>query len=94
MIYYEKLMKRFISPLITIGLSLLLALCSAALTYSAPSTAGTDFTTGAAFMQTTPTAQQTDGKSEMGSTDQIIIMGGVITGIIVVPILLKRGSWR
>lgn len=86
-------MKRYTPPLITIGLSLALALCSAALTYSANSDARTSFTTGVFFMQATP-SPQTDDKSEMGNTDQIVIMGSVISVIIIVPILMKRKSWR
>lgn len=86
-------MKRYTPPLITIGLSLLLALLSAALTYSAPTDAQTGFPSSTTFMQATPTPQA-EGKSEMGSTDQIVIMGGVITVIIIVPILLSRKSWR
>jgi hypothetical protein len=87
-------MKRFIPTLITIGLSLLLALSLAALTYSGPSDAkSTNFTNGAFFMQSTPNAPLED-KSVVGSTDQIVIMGGVIAAIIVVPILLSRKAWR
>lgn len=89
-----KLMKRFTPPLITIGISLLLALISAGLTYSAPSGAqGTDFTSGTFFMNLTPTPAL-QGQSVVGSTDQIVIMGGVITAIIVLPILMSRKSWR
>lgn len=86
-------MKRLTPPLITIGLSLILALFSAALTYSAPSKAQMSFPTGAFFMQDTPTAELED-RSEVGSTDEIVLMGGVITMIIIVPILLRRKSWR
>jgi hypothetical protein len=88
-----KNMKRFTPPLITIGLSLLLAFFSAALTYSRPSDAQINFSTGAFFLQVTPTPQQED-RSEIGSTDEIIIMSGVIALIIVTPILLLRKSWR
>ena len=86
-------MKRFIPPLITIGLSLLLALLSAALTYSAPSNAQMSLATNAFFTVVTPTPQP-QGKSIVGSTDQIVIMGGVISAIIVVPILMSKRSWR
>ena len=86
-------MKRFIPPLITIGLSLLLALMSAAITYSSPSNAQMNLTADAFFMAVTPTPQP-QGKSIIGSTDQIVIMGGVISAIIVVPILMSRRSWR
>ena len=86
-------MKRLIPPLITIGLSVVLALLSAALTYSSPSQAQKAFPNSAPFLQTTPTPPQED-RSEIGSTDEIVIMGGVIALIVIVPILLRRNSWR
>jgi hypothetical protein len=86
-------MKRLTPSLITIVLSLVLALFTAALTYSAPSEARTNGTTGDFFMQTTPTPQ-TEDRSVIGSTDQIIIMGGVISAIIIIPILASRKSWH
>ena len=86
-------MKRLISPLITIGLGVLLAILSAALTYSSPSQAQKAFTDSSYFLQTTPTPQQED-RSEVGSTDEIVIMGGVIALIVIVPILLRQKSWR
>ena len=86
-------MKRFIPPLITIGLSLLLALSSAALTYSPPSNAQMNLAANTFFIQATPTPQP-DGKSIIGSTDQIVIMSGVIAAIIIVPILISRKSWH
>ena len=87
-------MKRVIPPLITIGLSLLLALCSAALTYSGPSDAQRmSSSTGALYTQAPPTPAQQD-KSVVGSTDQIVVMSAVITGIILVPILMSRKSWH
>ncbi len=85
-------MKRLTPPLITIGLSLVLALFCAALTYSVPSQARTNFSDGAFFVEATPTPPS-QSKSVIGSTDQIVIMGGVITAIIIVPILLSRKSW-
>jgi Fe2+ transport system protein B len=88
-----KSMKRLMPSLITIVLSLVLALFTAALTYSAPSEARTDRTVGNFFTQVTPTPQSAD-RSVIGSTDQIVIMGGVISAIIIVPILASRKSWR
>ena len=85
-------MKRLIPTIITIGLSLLLALLSAALTYSSPSQAQTAFPDSAYFLQTTPTPSQED-RSEIGSTDEIVIMGGVIALIVIAPILIRRKSW-
>ena len=42
----------------------------------------------------TDTASQLEDRSEIGSTDEIVIMGGVISFIIVVPILMTRKSWH
>ena len=87
-------MKKLTRPAITIGLSLLLALFSAALTYSAPSSSIQSNLSASTFLlQVTPTPQAED-KSEIGSTDEIVIMGGVIAFIIILPILLSRKSWR
>ena len=86
-------MKRIIPIIITIGLSLLLALFSAAITYSSPSQAQKSLPDSAYLLQATPTPPQED-RSEIGSTDEIAIMGGVIALIIIVPILMKRSSWR
>jgi hypothetical protein len=88
-----KSMKRLTPSLITIVLSLGLAILTAALTYSAPSEAQTDLANDTIFMQVTTTPQSTD-RSVIGSTDQIVIMGGVISAIIIVPILAGRKSWR
>ena len=86
-------MKKFVRPIITIGIGFLLALLSAALTYSTPPAMEGAFG-GAVFfgMQPTPTPLPND-LSEIGSTDGIVIMGILITLIIIVPILLQRKSW-
>ena len=86
-------MKKFLRPIIVIGIGFLLALLSAALTYSPPP-AMEGALGGAAFfnMQPTPTPPPND-LSEIGSTDGIVIMGILITLIIIVPILLQRKSW-
>jgi len=50
--------------------------------------------TGAAFfVQTTPTPLIEEDQSEVGSTDEIVIMGGVIALIVLLPILAQRKSW-
>jgi hypothetical protein len=92
----KKLIHRIASlarPIITIGIGFLLALLSAALTYSMPPAMEGTFG-GAAFfgMQPTSTPQPND-LSEIGSTDGIVIMGILIALIIIVPILLQRKSW-
>jgi hypothetical protein len=87
-------MKKLTRPALTIGLSLLLALFSAALTYSAPSSSTQTYVSATSFViQVTPTPQVQD-ESEIGSTDQIVIMGAVIAFIIIVPIFLSREAWR
>ena len=78
-------------PFITIGLGCILALLTAALSYSAPPPMNADI--GAViFMQPTSTPQPRD-LSEIGSTDGIVIMGVLIALIVIVPILLRRKSW-
>ena len=86
-------MKRLTPSLITIVLSLVLALFTAALTYSAPSEARANSNTGDFSTQVTPTPQAED-RAVIGSTDQIVIMGGVISAIILIPILASRKSWH
>ena len=82
-----------VRPIITIGLGFLLALISAALTYSTPpAMEGTLGATAFFVMQPTSTPQPND-LSEIGSTDGIIIMGIVITLIVIVPIILRRKAW-
>jgi len=85
-------MNKFMRPIITIGLGLVLALASAALSSSKP--AVMQGTPGAAtfFLQTTPTPQSKD-LSKIGSTDGIVAMGFFIALIIVIPILLSRKLW-
>jgi len=88
-------MKKLMRPIITAGLGILLALFSAALTYSysAPPALEGNFGDAAAFfLQSTSTPQPKD-ISEIGSTDGIVIMGILIALIIIVPILLQRKSW-
>ncbi len=84
-------MRKIVRSTIAISLSLLLAAISAALTYSAPLPIQGDFASGA-FFQATPTPQQ-EGGSEIGSTNEIVVMGGLIIVIIITPIFLRRKSW-
>jgi hypothetical protein len=80
-----------VRPLITLGLGILLALLSAAITYSTPP--ALEGTFGAVFLlQPTSTPPPKD-LSEIGSTDGIVIMGFVIALIVVVPILWRRKAW-
>jgi hypothetical protein len=87
-------MKKLVRPIITIGLGLVLALFSAAITYSAPPAMQGNSGAAAFFAQptTTPVPKVKD-VSEIGSTDGIIVMGFIIVIIIILPILLQRKSW-
>lgn len=86
-------MRKLVRSTIAITLSLVLAALSAALTYSAPVPMRGSFSSDTPFLQTTPTPAPED-TSEIGSTDEIVIMGGVIALIIILPIFLRRNAWR
>jgi hypothetical protein len=85
-------MRKFARPIITVGLGLVLALFSAALTYSAPPAVRGDSVSAEFFLQPTTTPAPED-HSEIGSTDGIIVMGLIIALIVVIPILVQRKSW-
>jgi hypothetical protein len=85
-------MKKYRRLIVTLGVSLLLALFSAALTYSAPPAMQGDLAAAALFLQPTKTPQPED-ISVIGSTDWITIMGFAIALIIIIPILLRRKTW-
>jgi len=55
--------------------------------------ANADLGAAAFFAQSTATPPSGGDRSEIGSTDGIVIMGVVIVMIVVVPILLRRKSW-
>ena len=71
---------------------MLLALFSAGLTYITPPAMQLDFPSSVFFQEPTSTPQAED-LSEIGSTDGIIILGGVLVLIVLVPIFLYRKAW-
>jgi len=85
-------MKRLLRPAIIILLSIALALMSAALTQRIQPKEGSTLAAAALFLQTTPTPEQVD-RSEIGSTDGIVVMGFVLVVIVILPILLRRKAW-
>jgi hypothetical protein len=85
-------MHKIMRPIITIGLGLVLALSSAALSSSKPPAMQGNLGAAALFLQPTPTPQPQD-LSKIGSTDGIAAMGILIALIIIIPILLRRKSW-
>ena len=84
-------MKKFVRLIVTIGLGLVLALFSAALTYSAPPAVQGDF--GAALFQQPTATPPPQDLSVVGSTDGIVAMGFLIALIIIIPILIRRKTW-
>jgi len=88
-------MKKLVRPIITIGLGLVLALFSAAVTFSASSPAleGNAGAAGLFLQPTTTPFPKVKDVSEIGSTDGIIVLGFIIVLIIIIPILLQRKSW-
>ena len=87
----EKIMKKFVRSTLVLGISLILAFLSASLTYITPAMQ-LGFPSAAFFQEPTSTPQAED-VSEIGSTDGIIVLGGVIVLIVIVPIFLYRRSW-
>jgi hypothetical protein len=86
-------MRRTIRPIITVTLGCILALLSAALTYSTyPAMQGT-FVSNAAFFLSSTSTPPAQELTEIGSTDGIVIMGFLIVLIIIIPILVRRKSW-
>jgi predicted membrane protein len=79
-------------PLLTLGLGIVLALFSAALTYSTPPAMQGTFGGAVLFLQSTSAPPHQD-LSEIGSTDGIVIMGFLIAVIVVIPILVRRKEW-
>jgi len=86
-------MKRLTRPILIISISLLIALFSAAGTYTARISGSSSSASAALFLQTTPTPTAEEDHSVVGSTDGIVIMGGIITLIVLIPVLAKRKSW-
>ena len=86
-------MRKFIRPFIILFFSLILALACTGFTYTTGLSGFTNQTGAALFFQTTSTPQIEEDKSVVGSTDGIVIMGGVITLIVLVPILARRKAW-
>lgn len=93
MLYFNRIMKRLSHSAIIIGVGLLIALSCAAVTYTAKISSLGYSTTGSLLLQTTPTPKVEEDRSEVGSTDKIVIMGGVITLIVLLPILTQRKAW-
>ena len=77
---------------IIIGIGLILLFFSAALSSLTPPPIKMNLRS-AAFYQPATTTPQVEDVSEIGSTDEIIVLGGIIVLIVIVPIFLYRKSW-
>jgi hypothetical protein len=86
-------MKKLIRATLMIGLSLALALFGAAMTYKAQASPLPNLSGATLSLQTTPTPPVQDN-SKIGSTDQIVVLGGVIVLIIFMPIFISRRTWK
>lgn len=80
-------------PAAIFAISVLLAILAAGFTYTAKIYGLESSTRAAITLQTTATPGIEEDLSEIGSTDGIVIMGGVIVLIVILPIILKRKSW-
>ena len=85
-------MKKFLRRALMVGICLSLALLSAALTHSSDVALQAAPTATALLLQSTTTPQAQD-MSEIGSTDGIVAMVGIIVMIIIAPIILRRKDW-
>jgi hypothetical protein len=85
-------MKKPVRLSIIIGIGLILVLISVALSSLTPPPTQMNFRS-AAFYQPATTTPQVEDVSEIGSTDGIIVLGGIIVLIVIVPIFLYRKSW-
>ena len=63
----------------------MLAFFSAALTYITPPAMQLNFPSSSAFFQEPTSTPHAQDRSEIGSTDGIIILGGVLVLIVIVP---------
>jgi len=61
--------------------------------FSTKHIASNDAASAVLFLQATPTPLVEEDQSEVGSTDGIVAMGGVIAVIILLPLLLQRKAW-
>jgi hypothetical protein len=85
-------MKKILNRALMVGICLSLALLSAALTHSSDVPLQATPSATALLLQSTTTPQAQD-MSEIGSTDGIVAMVGIIVMIIIAPIILRRKDW-
>lgn len=94
MIYYSRLMYKMIRPAYFLTLFILIVLSCATIAFSTKPNPAVKTSDVSPFFQTTATPPNQEETSEVGSTDEIVLMGGVISAIILIPILLQRRAWE
>jgi hypothetical protein len=85
-------MKKFLRPALVLGFCLSLALLSTGLTHSSQPMMQEEPTATVTLPPVTSTPRPISA-SEIGSTDGIVAMGGIIVLIIITPILLRWKQW-
>jgi len=93
MIYYNCHMKKRIHPAIIFTVLFFLVVSCAMTVFSTKHAPSSNTANTALFLQATPTPPVEEDQSEVGSTDGIVAMGGVIAVIILLPLLLQRKAW-
>jgi len=88
-------MKKLIRPALLLFISLTLVFISVAFKSSRSGQLDklSEYSRSSLVLQTTATPQPKADRSEIGSTDGIIVMSFIIVAIIIIPIILKRKSW-
>jgi len=86
-------MNKLVRPAIIFALTIFLALSCAIIAFSTKPPTLTNETGATLFMQATPTPPIEEDNSEVGSTDEIVVMGGVIAVIVLLPLILQRKAW-
>ena len=86
-------MRKNIRPALIFTTIIFLAISCTMVAFSSKFPSQNNTTNATFLLQTSPTPAVEKDQSEVGSTDGIIIMGGVITAIILLPLLLQRKAW-
>jgi hypothetical protein len=93
MLYYQNMINKIHRPLIILGISIILILFSTGISHTTKLSGFSTNTGASLFFQTTPTPQVEVDRSVVGSTDGIVLMGGIIVLIVLIPILIQRKYW-
>jgi hypothetical protein len=93
MLYFRRVMNKLVHPAIVTALIIFLALSCTVIAFSTKPPVLNNSTEVVFLFQTTPTPLIEEDQSEVGSTDEIILLGGAIVIIVLIPIILQRKAW-